>query len=147
MGKQLIRCEGRMRKQIIRLATLAVFAALAGCGSSDGTVRGTVMANGKPVEEGHINFMPMDDKNSTFGAPIENGKFSAKVAPGKYKVMISGGPKGKGYPKTQEEMKNISDKDLDLKDQVPDNATGNGQEVEVKKGGQELNITLEFPAK
>lgn len=136
-----------MHKLLIPLFLVVSILGLAGCGSADNKVHGTVTANGKAIEEGFINFMPTDDKNSTYGAPIENGKYTAKVAPGKYKVMVTGGPKGKVAVLSQEEMKNANPKDFDLKDQVPDDATGNGQEVEIKKGGQELNITLEFPGK
>lgn len=134
-------------KNFLRLVCCVLFLGACGCGSSDDNVHGTVTANGTALEQGRINFMPLDDKNSTFGAPIENGKYSAKVAPGKYKVMISGGPKSKEYPMSQEEMKNANPKDFDLKGQVPEDATGNGQEVEITKGGQELNFKLEFKVK
>jgi len=130
-----------------RLRTLfgALLLAVAGCGSSDGTVHGTVIANGKPLEEGFVSFMPLDSHNSTYGAPIENGKYSAKVKPGKYAVVVFGGAKPKAYPQSQADLKTFSDKDLELLDQVPPGAQGNNQEVEIKAGRQELHLTLEYP--
>ncbi len=123
----------------------ALLLALAGCGSSDGTVHGTVTGNGKDIEEGFISFLPSDSRNSTYGAPIQNGKYSATVRPGKYSVVVSGGARGKAYPKTQEELKTARDRDLELSDQVPPEAKGNNREVEIKAGGQELNIILAYP--
>lgn len=122
-----------------------VLLALAGCsGSSQVDVYGTVMANGKHIEEGFVSFQPLDARNPTYGAPIQNSRYSAKVNPGKYEVIVSGG-KAAAYPKSQAELKLIPDKELYLSDQVPSNAKGNGQKVEIPAGGQELNITLEYP--
>lgn len=136
-----------MRRTWIPVLLCASVLAISGCGAADGTVHGTVTANGTNIEEGYINFNPTDDKNGTFGAPIVNGKYSAKIAPGKYQIVITGGAKATAYPKSQEELKNLSDKDLERKDQVPENATGNRQDVEIKKGDQELHFMLEFPSK
>jgi hypothetical protein len=79
------------------LGTAAVFAVavglLIGCsgGSESGEVSGTVTYDGKPVEDGAINFFPSDGKSSTAGDVIKNGKYSAKKVPvGKMKVTISG---------------------------------------------------------
>lgn len=136
-----------MVSQSMRILVVVGVLTLAGCGAKENVVKGTITANGTPVEEGFINFYPRDEKNGTSGAPIENGKFSAKLKPGKYEVVVSGGAKMKNYPKSQEDLKKVADKDLELKDQVPDDAKGNHQEIEVTKDGQELNINLEFPKK
>lgn len=133
-------CNGWMR------AVLGfVLLALAGCGSSHVVVHGTVTANGKNVDEGFISFQPLDDRNPTYGAPIQDGKYSAQVKPGKYAVVVSGGARGPEYPKSQADLKGVPDKNLELVDQVPSDAKGNSQSVEIKAGGQELNITLKYP--
>jgi hypothetical protein len=75
----------------------AVFAAavglLVGCsGEGDtGEVSGTVNFDGKPVEDGAINFFPTDGKSPTAGDVIKDGKYSInKVPVGNMKVTISG---------------------------------------------------------
>jgi hypothetical protein len=118
---------------------------LAGCGSSEVPVHGTVTANGKPIEDGFISFQPADDQNSTYGAPIQDGKYRARVRPGKYTVVVSGGARLNAYPQSQEGLRTIPDRDLELRDQVPATAKGNNQPVEIQPGGQELNLTLEYP--
>jgi hypothetical protein len=130
------------RRTTLVFATLLL--ALAGCGSSSQVeVYGTVTANGKDLEDGFVSFSPLDDRNPTYGAPIARGRYRAKVNPGKYAVTVSGGSTA-AYPKSQAELKNIPDKDLELSGQVPSDAKGNGQKVEITAGGQELNIALVY---
>jgi len=76
---------------------VAVFTAavglLVGCaGEGDfGEVSGTVNYDGKPVEDGAINFFPADGKGPTAGDVIKGGKYTVKKAPvGTAKVSISG---------------------------------------------------------
>jgi uncharacterized membrane protein len=131
-----------------RIATLmlgVVFLAIAGCGPSHVQIHGMVTANGKAVEEGAIAFHPTDGKNSSYGGEIKNGSYTTKVNPGKYSVVITGGGKSPAYPKSQEDLKKFKDEDLERRDQVPGDAKGNNQEVEITSA-RELNITLEFPA-
>lgn len=75
----------------------AVFAAavglLIGCSGegASGEVSGTVSYDGKPVEDGAINFVPVDGKSPTAGDVIKDGKYHAKKVPvGNMKVTISG---------------------------------------------------------
>lgn len=73
----------------------------AGCGDGGGKlgVSGTVSYKGTPVDQGSIQFLAADGKNS-FGTSIENGKYAIPAKqglnPGSYKVAISslegGGP-------------------------------------------------------
>jgi hypothetical protein len=65
--------------------------ALWGCGSSDGLVNvsGTVKADGAPIEDGAITFVPTDGKSPTAGGVIKNGLYSSRVAPGEMKVQIT----------------------------------------------------------
>jgi hypothetical protein len=133
-----------MRRPWLRLLSGTLLLALAGCGSSQLVVHGMVTANGQNIEEGQIDFQPLDDRNPTFGTDIKNGKYTVKVNRGKYEVMVSGGGKAPVYPKSQEDLKTMSDKDLVVREQVPADAKGNRQQVEIS-GAQELNITLEYP--
>jgi hypothetical protein len=121
----------------------ALLLAIAGCGPTPVSLRGTVTANGKPVEEGNITFHPSDGKNTTSGADIRNGAFQAMVNPGKYTVVITGGGKTPAYPKSQEDLKKMSDKELEIADTIPADAKGNNQEMEIT-AGRELNISLEY---
>jgi hypothetical protein len=67
---------------------------LLGCGG-DGrvTVKGTVRVNGKPAEEGTINFAPMDGQGPSTGGKIDKGTYlldgKAAVPPGKKRVSIT----------------------------------------------------------
>lgn len=133
-----------MRNRWVPFWLGALLLAAAGCGPSHGTIHGKVTANGKDVEEGFISFNPADDRNGTHGAPIANGKYEARLKPGKYWVFVSGGARSVVYPKSQADLKKMSDQDLELRDQVPAEATGNNQEVEIKAGRQEHDIALEY---
>jgi hypothetical protein len=63
---------------------------LAGC-DRDNTVevKGTVQFDGKPIEDGSINFVPADGKSQTAGGAIKDGKYSVKVPVGPMKLTIS----------------------------------------------------------
>ena len=126
------------------LSTL-LFVALCGCGASQPSLQGTVTANGKPVEEGEITFNPLDTKNPTYGAQITGGKYQAKLNAGKYTVNVTGGGKAAAFPKSQADLKALPAKGIEMPDQIPPDAKGNGQTVEIKPGAQELNISLQYP--
>ena len=52
-------------------------------------VSGVITYEGKPVESGAITFFPVDGKSPTAGAVIAQGEYSAVVALGEMKVVIS----------------------------------------------------------
>ncbi|MEI7683402.1 MAG: hypothetical protein WCL32_00135 [Planctomycetota bacterium] len=52
-------------------------------------VSGIVTYEGKPLETGAITFFPVDGKSPTAGAMIAQGEYSAVVALGEMKVVIS----------------------------------------------------------
>jgi hypothetical protein len=58
-------------------------------------VTGEVRLKGKPIEEGIINFAPLDGQETGDGALIVNGKYRIPkekgLSPGKYKVSIYAG--------------------------------------------------------
>jgi hypothetical protein len=78
------------------LAVLAL-CAFAGCGNSQNRneVTGDVTLGGRPVEDGIIQFAPLDGQGTGDGAQIVNGKYRIPVekglAPGKYRVSIYAG--------------------------------------------------------
>ena len=79
----------------VRGFLLAMFGlCLLGCNSDNRVaVTGVVNINGKPVDEGSINFSPIDGQGSSTGGKIENGKYALKgdaaVTPGKKRVSIT----------------------------------------------------------
>jgi hypothetical protein len=80
-------------------------AGASGCGDSAGgrlPVSGTVTLKGKALDEGVIEFVPLDEPEpgkpyTKSGAVVLNGKYSVPrqqgLVPGKYKVLISSGIK------------------------------------------------------
>jgi hypothetical protein len=65
----------------------------AGCGDGKAEVSGTVSLDGTPIEEGAINFIPIDGtRGPGAGAAIRDGKYhiprSMGVTPGKNRVEL-----------------------------------------------------------
>jgi hypothetical protein len=132
---------------IIRFILIGILlAVVTGCSGSQATLRGTVTARGKPLEEGFVSLMPIAGHDAaTAGAPVENGVFVVtNLKPGKYRITIAGGGRSKPVPASQSDMMKMSERDLRIEGQVPANARGNNQDIEVKPGVQELDITLDF---
>ena len=79
------------------LAALAagVFSGCGPGGLKQNEVTGTVIFQGKPLEEGLIEFEPMDGQGSKSGAGIKNGIYlipkEKGLFPGRYRVSIIGG--------------------------------------------------------
>jgi hypothetical protein len=65
---------GARRHALAGLMCAAVFL-LAGCGDGRVRVRGTVLYDGKPVEEGTIAFEPANGQGPSTGGPIKDGKY------------------------------------------------------------------------
>jgi hypothetical protein len=64
---------------------------LAGCsGSSEATVSGDVLVDGQPLKRGRIQFLPAAGTGAPAEAPVADGKYTLAVAPGEYKVKVSG---------------------------------------------------------
>ncbi len=127
----------RFKLTFTALAFIAV-----GCAESTPTVSGVVTYNGAAVPSGRISFMPVGGQGTPFGGPIENGKYSIEKAyAGKRLVAITAANEVKfngremitpAEGKPGEEL-------------IPENATGNMQEVEVKSGSQTLDFNLTAP--
>jgi hypothetical protein len=89
------------RRHVVRQVALLLAASgllIAGCGKNElGTVAvsGTVTFDGKPLDNGTVRFVPVDQKGRmALGKILEDGKFvlatagSDGVIPGEYKISI-----------------------------------------------------------
>ena len=83
-----------MSKIVGRVATWCfwmMFLFLGGCqGDTFAELSGMVTFNGKPVKNGTISFIPLDGKGQTEGVLIVDGRYMARISPGKMKVEIQG---------------------------------------------------------
>ena len=62
-----------------------------GCGSDDTVeIAGEVTYDGEPVPQGQISFVPVDPVGPPEGAVIEDGRYTARVTPGRKRVKIRG---------------------------------------------------------
>ena len=79
------------------LLTVLALAALGGCGDSQNRseVTGRVTLRGQPVDDGIIQFAPLDGQQTGDGAQIVQGQYRIPkdkgLAPGRYKVSIYAG--------------------------------------------------------
>jgi hypothetical protein len=82
----------RLRRAASMVCGAVLIACLAGCGRGGGLVAisGTVTYDGEALEKGLISFLPADGKGPTAAAPIADGQFALKIAPGKKVVKIEG---------------------------------------------------------
>jgi len=136
---------------LIAFGTLVALAGivLAGCGKSGGvTVSGRVTYSGEPVQAGYVTFAPADGKGPSVGGPIANGQYQVlHVPPGEKIVSVTGGGEIQ-FPKTSEEMEELTAKgqQLAVPPQIPANAKGNNQKVTVTSGPkQTIDLALEPP--
>lgn len=82
---------------------------LVGCSDSLGVVDGTVTLDSQPVASGTVTFVKQDETNpAREGAAIKDGRFQAKIPPGKYKLELNG----------QKVIGTRTQKDFDGKDEV-----------------------------
>src|SRR6476620_1216674 len=78
-----------MRVLSLHLLLCLLLASVAGCSRSDlGTVTGNVTVDGEPAKVGAISFFAVDGRAPTAGAPIVDGKYTARVHPGQCMVQI-----------------------------------------------------------
>jgi hypothetical protein len=70
-------------------AVVLFVVAATGCGG-DGLaeVKGIVTVDGEPAKVGAITFIPVDGASQTAGAKIVDGAYTARVAPGTFKVEV-----------------------------------------------------------
>jgi hypothetical protein len=93
-----------MRSCCAALVGLLVFPFVSGCGGDSlgrQPIAGSVSLDGAPLEQGTINFQPVDSTvPTTTGGPIAAGKFAFErqkgLAAGKYRVIVNAGKPGTG---------------------------------------------------
>jgi len=78
-------------QRVVMVGMLCAALLLAGCGG-DGLldIAGQVTYDGKPIENGTIDFVSIDGQSPTAGCLIEGGRYSLRVTPGKKHVKIQG---------------------------------------------------------
>lgn len=82
-----------MRTTLVLTALAISFSAVGCSGDGRSEVSGTVTLNGQPIQEGSINFIPIDgNQGPGAGAVIQNGKYhiprESGVTPGKNRVEL-----------------------------------------------------------
>jgi hypothetical protein len=122
---------------VLALGLLAVV----GCGSGGSTVTGNVTFNGKPVQEGYVNFYPTDGKSAPAGGAIKDGRYSVRnVAPGKNRVEVTSTPTGGTAASSMEET--LKSKETKLPDNmIAPKDQGNNATHEIS-GSTELNLDI-----
>jgi hypothetical protein len=115
----------------------------AGCstGPAVGTITGEVTFDGQAVKDGHVEFIPVDGKGPTGGAPIVDGKFKAEQVPAtKMKVELHGNKvigKRKAYDTPESP---VFDEVAEL---LPPKYNFNSElTLDVKRGSQEVKYDL-----
>ena len=79
-----------MPRHLITIVAAAAIVIATGCGGPPTyKVTGTVTWQGKEVEDGQITFLPEDGSLHPATAKIVNGRYEAKVPPGRSRVEIS----------------------------------------------------------
>jgi hypothetical protein len=94
------------------LPALALAALPAGCGGQAPRVFGDVTLDGQPVADGSIAYVPVDPKTPKVEVKVQDGKYSARVPPGAYRVQVSWvkptGQKRKMYPTPDSPMVDVT---------------------------------------
>jgi hypothetical protein len=117
---------------------------LAGCADDPlgrQAVSGTVQFQGRPLDQGRIQFVPLQKGPTESGATIENGAFQipreSGLAPGTYKVSVfSYDQKG---PKVPSEEVPGDPGNTQFKERIPKKYNAEtALTVEVKKGGSNV---------
>jgi hypothetical protein len=123
--------------------------ASAGCRQSSSTVRGKVTYEGSAVDRGQITFMPASGHGTSRSGPIASGGFKIDGVPPGPKIVQIIGVKQIHF-KTRAEMAEAAKRGPpaapETADEVPANAVGNGQTVEIAAGAQEMNFDLKRPS-
>jgi len=82
---------------VASLSAAITLGALSGCGNPQDrqAIMGAVTLKGQPIEDGIINFAPLDGQATGEGAQIVKGKYQIPrdkgLSPGKYRVAIYAG--------------------------------------------------------
>ena len=124
-----------------------------GCGANTASVSGTGRFGGSPVGRGFINFLPAGGNAEAAGGPITKGAYHVTDIPlGSKKVEIIG-VKETAFAATSEEMRRQAEAaqggappEAEKADEIPADAVGNGQTLEVTAGSHRKDFSLTKPA-
>lgn len=132
----------------IRMAMLLMVLACLGCGAGNSldlqAVSGSVTFDGKPLEQGSIQFVPQDNATGLLsGALITAGTYSIPqdkgLPPGKYTVRISSADRSSNAPASPPGMESS----VPAKERIPARYNAESQlTAEVTAGGDN---TFDFP--
>ncbi len=77
-------------KRAFAIASIAITATLAGCGSGDGLVpvTGSVSFDGEPISEGRIQFRMQNEERRVYAGRIVDGTYEVRAEPGQATVEI-----------------------------------------------------------
>jgi len=85
---------GRTRRHVLLGLACAAVVLVSGCGDGRVRVHGTVLFEGKPLEEGFVSFEPADGVGPTTGGPVTDGRYDltgeARATVGEKIVRIIG---------------------------------------------------------
>ncbi|MBQ2851726.1 MAG: hypothetical protein IJE77_14695 [Thermoguttaceae bacterium] len=97
---------GKTWKTLVAVSLAFCCVAFVGCAKKDGLtpVKGTVTFDGEPIKDGSINFAPKGGPGTATGARIVDGKYEARVSPGKMAVTIEAQKKVPIENPTQEQI-------------------------------------------
>jgi hypothetical protein len=124
---------------LLAAVVLPVF--FGGCRKSS-TASGTVTFDGRNLDKGFITFFPVDDPGPTRGGEIVNGKYEvSNLTPGKKRVHISARPRAQIEPAEGGDGRRVQFLPPDL----PNDASGNDQVIEISGGNQTLDFHLQKP--
>jgi hypothetical protein len=88
-------------RTLLSFLSVVALAVATGCdgGVSKAKVSGTVNFDGASVDEGSLNFTPVEKgKGEPTVTPITNGHYSVDLVPGNYKVAVYWPKKASGKP-------------------------------------------------
>jgi hypothetical protein len=130
-----------MTRSLPRLGAAALAAALlAGCSDpSFGTLTGRVTLDGQPVEDGVIQFVPVNKDAPTANCFIKGGEYTARVPVTTHKVIISSPQKvGGGKPSASATLDESR-----VQETIPARYNTKSElKIEVKPGTAETNFEL-----
>ncbi len=136
-------------RRLVLLALTFAAAIVTGCRHSTTSVHGKVTYDGKPIGRGQITFSPAGGHGVVRSGPIAAGKYTVDNVPPGPKILQIIGVQKINFPKTHAEMAEAAKRGPpaapETADEVPANAVGNGQTVEIAAGSQELNFDLKRP--
>jgi hypothetical protein len=127
------------------LLLLMLLGCLAGCGDSRGTVKGTVTVGGQPLKKGEIVFSPPSG-GTPVGAPVVDGKYTAKMIPGERVVLITESIEVEPILSTEEMQRQAESgaKPAPVPvSKITEATPGNKKTVTVTKGEQTHDFTLQ----